>query len=389
MLVHFTQYLYILYFFYIMLTDKQIREIKEHLENAQNPLFFFDNDNDGLCSFLLLRRFLDRGKGVAIRSFPDLNKSYYRKVEELKPDYIFILDKPVVSKDFIEKAKEDNLPVVWIDHHDTEQKDRIFCSVSQSSKRNNSEELCDIEYMDDGYVNYYNPFLNDKTYEPVSSICQKLTGNKEDIWLAVIGCISDCYVPDFYPEFEKKYPELGKKNPESPFELLYKTEIGRISRILDFSLKDSTTNVVSMIKFMMNVQGPMDVLEENTKTKQILKKFNEIDKKYQALIERARKLKEKKFIYFQYGGSLSLSANLANQLSFEFPDKIIVVVYINNDIANISIRGKGDVRKLTLEAISGIEGATGGGHKNATGAKMLVSYLPVFKKKLEKLIKEI
>ncbi|MDD5193294.1 MAG: DHHA1 domain-containing protein [Candidatus Nanoarchaeia archaeon] len=347
-----------------MLTEKQTQEIKEHLEKAQNPLFFFDNDNDGLCSFLLLRRFLDRGKGVAIRSFPDLNKSYYRKVEELKPDYIFILDKPVVSKEFIEKAKEDNLPVVWIDHHD-------------------------VEDIKNDYVAYYNPFLNDKTYEPVSSICQKMIGNKEDVWLAVIGSISDCYLPDFYKEFEKKYPELGRKNPASAFELLYKTEIGRISRILDFSLKDSTTNVVNMIKFMMNAQGPMDILEENTKTKPIIKKFNEIDKKYQSLIEKARKLKEKKFIYFQYGGSLSLSANLANQLSFEFPDKIIVVAYINKDIANISIRGKSDVRKLTLEAISDIEGATGGGHKNATGAKMNVIYLPRFKEKIEKLILEL
>jgi single-stranded DNA-specific DHH superfamily exonuclease len=39
-----------------MLNDKQIDEIREHLEKAQNPLFFFDNDDDGLCSFLLLQR---------------------------------------------------------------------------------------------------------------------------------------------------------------------------------------------------------------------------------------------------------------------------------------------------------------------------------------------
>jgi single-stranded DNA-specific DHH superfamily exonuclease len=347
-----------------MLTEKQIQEIKEHLERAQNPLFFFDNDNDGLCSFLLLRRFLDRGKGVAIRSFPDLNKSYYRKVEELKPDYIFILDKPVVSKEFIEKAQADNIPVVWIDHHQAEKP------------------------LDED-INYYNPFLNDNSNEPVSYICYKIIGNKEDLWLAVIGCISDCYMPDFYNEFEKKYPELGKKNSDSAFELLYNSEIGKISRILDFSLKDSTTNVVSMIKFMMNVKGPVDILEENVKTKPIIKKFEEINKKYQILMEKARKLAGKKFIYFQYGGSLSLSANLANQLSFEFPDKIIVVAYINKDIANISLRGKKDVRKLTLEAISGIEGATGGGHKNATGAKMSVSYLPKFKEKIENLVREM
>ena len=30
-----------------MLTKKQVGEIKEHLDKAQNPLFFFDNDLDG------------------------------------------------------------------------------------------------------------------------------------------------------------------------------------------------------------------------------------------------------------------------------------------------------------------------------------------------------
>jgi len=55
-----------------MLNEKQINEIRNHLEKAQNPLFFFDNDNDGLTSFLLLQRYIGRGKGVVIRSFPDL-----------------------------------------------------------------------------------------------------------------------------------------------------------------------------------------------------------------------------------------------------------------------------------------------------------------------------
>ena len=71
-----------------MLTQKQIKEIKEHLEKAQNPVFFFDNDSDGLCSFLLLSRWMNRGKGVAVKSFPDLNEGYFRKVDELNADYI-------------------------------------------------------------------------------------------------------------------------------------------------------------------------------------------------------------------------------------------------------------------------------------------------------------
>ena len=53
--------------------------------------------------------------------------------------------------------------------------------------------------------------------------------------------------------------------------------------------------------------------------------------------------------------------------------------------ANISIRGK-NVRKLTLDAISGLEGARGGGHKDATGASLLVEDLPKFKERIETLL---
>ena len=71
-----------------MLTKSQITEIKEHLNNAQDPLFFFHNDQDGLCSFLLLQRFIERGKGFPIKVVP-MEKDYMRKINELNPDYVF------------------------------------------------------------------------------------------------------------------------------------------------------------------------------------------------------------------------------------------------------------------------------------------------------------
>ena len=347
-----------------MLTEKQIKEIREHLQKAQNPLFFFDNDNDGLISFLLLRRFIERGRGVAIKSFPELSIDYYRKVVELKPDYIFILDKPVVSEEFLEKAKNDNIPIVWIDHHQ-------------------------VEKPENDYIIYYNPFFIDCSNEPVSYMSYKITNKKDDIWLAVIGCVSDCYLPDFYPEFQRKYPELSLNNSKTAFDLLYNSEIGKIARILDFSLKDTTTNVVEMMRFMIKAYGPMDIFEENSKTKQILARYDEINSKYQLLMTKAREQANNELIYFQYGGNLSLSGNLANQLIYEFPNKIIVVVFIKGDVANISLRGGKDIRKLTIESIKDIPGATGGGHKNATGAKMSVSDLPKFKENVEKLARKI
>ena len=75
-----------------MLTEKQVAEIKEHLEKAQNPLFFYDNDQDGLCSFLLLQRYLGRGKGIAVKDYPEMSVDNFRRVLELNADYIFIID---------------------------------------------------------------------------------------------------------------------------------------------------------------------------------------------------------------------------------------------------------------------------------------------------------
>ncbi len=183
-----------------MLTKKQIKEIKEHLEKAQNPVFFFDNDNDGLCSFLLLRRYIGRGKGVAIKSFPEMNEEYFRKVTELNADYIFILDKPIVSPAFFKEVKNFNIPTVWIDHHDVQVKIPDF-------------------------VYYYNPSLKKSNKnEPVTYLCYNIAQKKEDLWLAVIGCISDRFSPKFYSDFVKLYPDLSIKSKDA-FDIFYKSGI--------------------------------------------------------------------------------------------------------------------------------------------------------------------
>ncbi len=345
-----------------MLTKKQIKEIKEHLEKAQNPVFFFDNDPDGLCSFLLLQRYLGRGKGIPVRSFPELDKNYFRRVEELNADYIFILDKPVVSKDFFEEVEKVNIPVVWIDHHDIDRK-----------------TIPD-------FVEYYNPIFNrGKKNEPVTYLCHKIAGQKEDMWLATIGCITDHFIPDFYSEFLKKYPDLGIKT-DKPFGVLYNSQIGRVGRMFGFALQDSITNVVHMMKFLMKARSPYEVLEETPKNRTMHERFNEIDRRYQKLMEKARaKVGDDKMVFFQYSSDLSLSSHLSNEFSYLFPKKIIVVMRVLDMTTSISVRGE-KIRKKVLKAIDGLEGASGGGHENAVGAKIRTEDLEKFKNSFKKLI---
>ena len=339
-----------------MLNEKQILEIREHLENAQNPVFFFDNDVDGLMSFILLRRFIDRGKGVAIKSFPELDVSYVKKVDELKSDYVFILDKPAVSQEFVDEVEKRNLQIVWIDHHD----------VEQTIKGKN--------------LNYYNPFFTKKSNEPTSYLAYQVVNNKADRWLVMAGCISDNFFPDFVDEFAKENSEIWKKNAKSAFEILYESDFGKLIITLDFALKDRTSSVISLINYLFEVKYPSDLLVENSRNIYLIRRYSQINEVYQRLLDKAKKIarNSKKIIFFQYGGAMSLSADLANELYYRFPGKITIVAFIKGDVVNISIRGKEDVRKITLKAVDKIENATGGGHKNATGAKVSVGDLEKF-----------
>ncbi len=344
-----------------MLTKKQIEEVRNHLEKAQNPLFFFDNDADGLCSFLLLQRYIGRGKGIPIRSFPDLNVDYVRRITELNADYVFILDKPLVSLEFLEEVSKLNVPIVWIDHHEI-----------------------DKSTIPD-FVDYYNPIFNKtKSNEPTTYLSYQITQKKQDVWIAALGCIADGLVPEFYSEFIERYPDLSIES-DNAFEIFYNSQIGKILRLFNFGLKDRVTNVIQMLKFLMKVKTPYEILEETKNNYSMHKRFKEIDQKYQKLIGEVNRLKDKgNLLFFSYGGDLSMSADLANELSYRNPDKYVVVGYVSGPKVNISGRGE-NVRELVLKSIEGLKGARGGGHANAVGAQVRIEEFEKFKGRMEEL----
>ncbi|MBX4196340.1 DHH family phosphoesterase [Candidatus Pacearchaeota archaeon] len=347
-----------------MLTKAQLSEIREHLSKAQNPLFFFDNDADGLCSYLLLRRYLGRGKGVAIRSYPELNAMYAKKAQELKADYVFILDKPVLSKEFVEEIEAMHLPLVWIDHHNV-------------SSGNINEKFPN--------VNIYNPAIlkgKNKSQEPVTYLSHMITQRKEDLWIAIMGCVADHYLPSFSKEFGKLYPEFWAKNIKEPFDVYYKTEIGRIAQSLNFGLKNSTSHTVELQNFLIQCKGPDEVISESAPVS-FRENYSALRKRYDSLITRAEENITENLIFFEYGGETSMSAELSNELSYKHPSKYIVVAYSDGSLTKISLRGK-NVKSIIEKIIVHFEGGTGGGHPDAVGAKIKSSDIGKFKELLEK-----
>ncbi|MEK6926800.1 MAG: DHH family phosphoesterase [Nanoarchaeota archaeon] len=341
------------------MNSEKIKKIKEHLENARNPVFYYDNDADGLCSFILLRKFIDRGKGVAIRSYPEIDERYAGRAEEFGSDYVFVLDKPVLSVKFVEKIKSLGIPLVWIDHHHVDNRE---------------------------YSEMYENFHAYSFDEPVTSICFELSGRKEDTWLAVAGCIADHYLPEFAKEFGKENPELWKSGIKEPFDALYGTEIGRVARAINFGLKDSITNVVALQNYLIKCKNANAVLEENKNNEFLRKKVEDLEKIKNRVVGEAEETKEGNLIFYSYGGEFSISSDIANELAHRNKGCYVCVAFVKGGVGNISIRGKG-VSKILKKLLKEFEHATGGGHEDAVGARVASKDLDKFKERFREEMK--
>ncbi|MBC8435333.1 DHH family phosphoesterase [archaeon] len=344
-----------------MLTTKQLIEIREHLEKAQNPLFLFDNDVDGLCSAMILQRVSGKGKAFPIKSFPGLDAKYLRRVEELNADYVFIMDKAEVELDFLQGVSEKGIPIVCIDHHPVD--------ISQ--------EKLDL-------IHYYSSAENGG--EPTTFLAQMVYERKEDEWLAMVGCIGDVYKPFFSKSYAKENPELFN-NELTPFNAMYMTEVGRITTMLNFGLKDTTTNVVNLMKLLVKANNLYDLLEENSRTRALHYKYKTLSEVLEKQVEKGNKNAGKNLVYLEYSGETSMSSEVSNRLMFEHPEKSVVIIFRKQDTTSVSLRGP-KAKRIVEDVVLKIPGAKGGGHEVACGAKIPLDEIENFKKALKEYLKE-
>jgi len=344
-----------------MLTQTEVTFLQKELETAENPLFIFDDDADGFCSFLLLYRMHHKGRGLVLKTSPKLDGRLVRKVQEINPDKIFVLDVPIIDSEFVDQIKK---PIFWIDHHQP---------LSVPGTR------------------YYNPRLQDiKAYVPTTRMAYQISQNKEDLWIATAGCLADWYMPDFIEEFAEKYPNwLSEK--KDLFDALYKQPVGKLVKMFFFLLKGPSNDVHKSIKIMTRITSHEEIFKQETPPgKFIFKKFESINHKYEELLKEAKKevTKERILLFFYTEQQWSFTANLANELTALYPDKVIVIARHKSGEYKCSLRAQVPILKAIEKALVGVNGY-GGGHENACGAVIKEEdwerFLTVFKEEVQSL----
>lgn len=325
-----------------MIPQSKIIEIQNLLEKSENPFFYFDNDCDGLCSFILLYKKYKKGHFALSKAILE-EEHFLRKVKEYSPDLIVLLDIAKVPADIKEKV---NLPIMLIDHHPLQKINGVY---SYNLKEYNHDEQGSTTAI---------------AYEIVNS----------NLWWAILGAISDWHIPKYKEEFSKLYPDILPKEINSAGEANFETNLGKIIRVVNFCLRGKASEVRRNINILLKVESPYEILNQTTpRGKYLNKKVEKIEKEYNALLEKAiKKVDDDKILLFEYKEKkTSLSALLSNELTHEFPDKLIIVAREKQKSYVLSLRSSESsailVSKILERALVGIDGF-GGGHNHACGA---------------------
>lgn len=344
-----------------MLTKNQIEEFRDYLKKAENPLFFFDDDPDGLCSYLILKKYIGKGKGVVLKTKSMLTIDFYRKIEEYCPDYVFILDIPIVNQDFLDKI---NVPVIWLDHHQPLERSR---------------------------VHYYNPMLNKpKDNKPTTYYANEIAENKF-LWLATVGTISDWFYPSFAKEFSKLYPNILPKNVKEANQAIFDSKLGDLIMTFASILKGPTSKVHRMASLLLTIDDPNELVENITpRSKFINKEVAKLKKEYEYMLkqlEAQKPTKDKLFMVYLPTSKNSFTSQISNFMIYKYPKKVIMVIRQKDDSMIMSVRSsKQKIEKIFRESLDGLEGF-GGGHDLACGGTIIKEQFEIFLSRFKEKLK--
>ncbi|MCB9362314.1 hypothetical protein H6504_02670 [Candidatus Woesearchaeota archaeon] len=322
-------------------TKQQVEQLRDELEHCSNPLFIYDDDNDGLSAYLLLYRYKREGRSIILKSQPNLDLKFLSLVEDQQPDKIFVLDVPQIDQEFLDAV---NVPVIWIDHHGP--------------------------YERNG-VKYYNPRMRGDEYNaPTSYLCYQIV--EQDLWLALIGIIGDWFYPDIAKDFSKEHSDLLPAHISSPPDALFGSKIGVLSHAFNFILKGDMQEVTKYIKALTTIEDPYEILDQKTECGAfIYKKYQKYYEEYSSLLKEAmQSVAKSPLVVFIYGeDKTAFTTELSNEILYRYPEKVIIVGREKDGMLKCSLRsGKNHiVRDMLQQALVGVQGH-GGGHEHACGA---------------------
>jgi single-stranded DNA-specific DHH superfamily exonuclease len=308
-------------------------QAKQLIDTAKSLCIFYDDDLDGLSSYLSVYWY-KKAKGICVKSSPKVQADFSQVVQRHNADLIIILDKPLVEDAFFDSQKT----YIWIDHHD--------CANPPSN------------------VIYINPkkmqLPNHCTVYWVRQILQS------PLWISALGSISDWDDNPDVQAFAKENPHLCNK--QAIDELLFDAKISPLIQKLSFSLKGQTQDIKEHIKIFEKHPHLQSYLQPTSEDMHcVFSQVQVLIDEYQTQLKTIKATKRKYLIHVYHTTTTSVTTELANELYHKYPKKLIIVARKTTHQHKCSIRYHKPIKQAVIQAVAGLDGY-GGGHDNACGA---------------------
>jgi len=358
-----------------MVSIKKVVDFLINLKKEDVIINIFHNDADGVCSCVLMNRFLKRkickeADSVIAQPMPPA-KNLLQRIRLSLPSKIIFLDLSIDQDKSIIKKLEQDCEILIIDHH-------------QISNNLNSKKTV-----------HYNPLFENPsiyqsgsylTYKICSTVLNDSDWDKKNLWLAIIGIIGDYYIRDsldIIKKAEEYYSDIIKNNDQ---EALHNSLFGQVSDMISAAkaCKISCEEIVNII-------NSMETVHEINKQQKLVDSY----KKVQEDIERIKiDIKSnidsnKNVLFYEKKSKYNLRSPIATIMSNDYPKKLIVVWEDIKNKIKISARNQNkniNVAKTLKSVIKDFKYASAGGHEAAAGASIRKQDWEEFKERLEELV---
>ena len=351
-------------------------EFMKKIEAKGKVVIIHDDDCDGVCSAavtgLLIKRIFDYiPKMLSTEWNVSLTEKVVAQVLKEKPTHLIFVDTPELSKTFVAKLKK-HMKILIIDHHVPEK----YSGVVYCNPRAYEAGL----YLPASYITY--------------KIFEKMVESKDVMWISAVGVLGDYGVrncKDLFEELKLLSPELIG-DAELNNEILYENSVvGLLTKIVDSGRVVAGKNGAEFVsKTLFKVKDYHEILDGLTGESKTLLKWNDTARKEFERLKKDFKKSSKPIwgnvLFYEFDSKLRLKSTLATSVGKSYGNKIVVIGQRSGKYFDISLRkGKNvkvDLAMLVKRACKNIPDSLGGGHPEASGARIPAKYKDRFLKNL-------
>lgn len=336
---------------------KKAVEFLENIKKTDEIVVVFNNDGDGICSCVLLNKFLamtGRRKPYIINQPMPMDKNIIQRIQTTVPHKIIFLDIAADQQQSILKKLGGICDILIVDHH------QVFKNMNTST---------DAKRRAGTNIVHYNPRMERSdvymsTSYCVYKICTKIADMPDDLWIAGVGMVSDYNLNDSKDLVKAIKEKYGLEEP------LYGTKLGRLADMISAT---RATNALSCEQMVDVFEKAMfDEFEQAKNADKMKEAADTIQNEMSSLMQDAQERSEKigNIIFYNIKTKFNLGSSLSTKLSENFRNQLVIIYERSGNRVKVSARNQAkniNAGKVLQKAAS-LAGGSGGGHEAAAGA---------------------